>query len=176
MQSGRAMRRLIGCRVKCTRLAQALQSRRVLLRTIFLILSGLILLPGSAQAYCRFTSVSPVGFGAYNVFSKLPNNSGIGSVTIDCNGFGAPNMAVALGTGQSGTYSFRAMNNGANRLIYNIYTSASRTIIWGDGSGGSSALFVLQNGATLSLFGQIPEGQDAGVGIYTDTITVTVNF
>jgi spore coat protein U-like protein len=29
---------------------------------------------------------------------------------------------------------------------------------------------------SLSVFGQIPAGQDAGVGNYTDTILVTVNF
>jgi spore coat protein U-like protein len=69
------------------------------------------------------------------------------------------------------------MNNGANTLTYNIYTSASRSIVWGDGHGGSSSQTAYKNSTTtLSLFGQIPAGQDVATGTYTDNLDATVNF
>ena len=70
---------------------------------------------------CTFGPVSPVRFGVYNVFDTLPNNNGVGSITIDCQGGGGP-FDVTLSTGQ------------------------------------------------------IPAGQDAAVGTYTDDITAIANF
>jgi spore coat protein U-like protein len=69
------------------------------------------------------------------------------------------------------------MKSGGNILNYNLYTSAARIVVWGDGSGGSSTMSVNRNNTTtLSVFGQIPAGQDAAVGAYTDNITTTISF
>jgi spore coat protein U-like protein len=69
------------------------------------------------------------------------------------------------------------MKSGANTLTYNIYTSATRSIVWGNGTGGSSKQTAYKNSTTtLSLFGLIPAGQDVANGIYTDNFIATVNF
>lgn len=69
------------------------------------------------------------------------------------------------------------MKSGANILNYNIYTSASRTIVWGDGTGGSHTQTAYKNSTTtLNLFGQIPAAQDVANGIYIDDLIATVNF
>jgi spore coat protein U-like protein len=69
------------------------------------------------------------------------------------------------------------MRSGANTLTYNIYTSASRSIVWGDGTGGSHTQTAYKNSTTtLNLFGQIPAGQDVPKGIYIDNLIATVNF
>jgi spore coat protein U-like protein len=69
------------------------------------------------------------------------------------------------------------MRNGGNSLGYNLYTSASRNVVWGDGTGGSSTMIVNKNrNTTLSVFGQIPAGQDVAVGTYSDNITTIINF
>ena len=126
---------------------------------------------------CAITSVTAVGFGAYDVFSGTPNNNGVGSLKIGCQGGGSRTFIVRLSTGQSHSYSPRVMRSGANALTYNLYTSAARNIVWGDGTGGSSTMAVNRNSTTtLSLFGQIPAGQDVAVGIYSDSITATVDF
>ncbi len=123
-------------------------------------------------------SATGVNFGNYNVFSNIPNDSGIGSITIDCKGGGGnPTYPVTLDTGQSGSYINRSMNSGSNQLSYNLYTSSARNVIWGDGSGGSSIMQIPEKATTsLSIFGRIPAGQDAAVGIYSDSITATVIF
>jgi spore coat protein U-like protein len=131
-----------------------------------------------AAAACRFKSISDISFGAYDVFSALPNTSGVGSLTISCSGGGEhSNFDVTLSTGQSNSYAYRIMKNGPNSLNYNLYTNAARTVVWGNGTGSSSVMSASRNGTTLlSVFGLIPDGQDVAFGTYTDSITATVNF
>jgi len=127
----------------------------------------------SCAASCTI-STTPVSFGIYNVFAMTPNNNGIGSLTIVCS-TDAGN--VALSTGQSNNYAARVMRSGANPLTYNLYTSAARTTVWGDGSGGSRVMRAAEKATTIfSIYGQIPAGQDAAVGAYSDNIIATVTF
>jgi len=140
-----------------------------------MILLGLGL-PRPAPAACQFTSVSAVNFGAYNVFSRSPNNDGVGSLGIKCQG-GGKAATVMLSSGQSQNYAFRTLRSGAHLLVYNLYTNASRTMVWGDGSAGTRTMEAGKNTITvLDIFGSLPEGQDPAVGDYTDNLVVTVNF
>lgn len=132
--------------------------------------------PALAAPSCTFNTVAPSSFGVYDVFALVANNNGVGSLTIHCQG-GGPQAVVALSTGQSNTYAPRRMKSGANTMSYNLYTSAGRTVVWGDGSGASQTLAISANSTTtLSIFGQIPAGQDAAVGAYSDSVTAVVNF
>jgi spore coat protein U-like protein len=134
-------------------------------------------LPAFAAGKCHFDSQTGVGFGEYSIFSAVPNDSGVGSISINCNGGQRHSVVVTLSAGHSNSYAARILSSGRNSLNYNLYTSAARTVVWGDGSGGSREMTVDGNKTTtLDVFGQIPAGQDAGVGNYTDTILVTVNF
>lgn len=155
-------------------------NRRYILHRSIYCLSVVALLAFSSRSVaapsCTFTTVTSVSFGAYNVFTSLPNNNGIGSITIRCKGGGGSKI-VMLSTGQSNSYASRVMTSGANQLNYNLYTSAARNVVWGDGTGGSSTLSAAANrSTTLDIFGRIPASQDAAVGTYTDSITATVNF
>jgi spore coat protein U-like protein len=130
--------------------------------------------PLAAPSACS-VSATPVSFGVYSVFSISPNNSG-GSITIGCNKWGGA-VEVNLSTGQSNRYAMRIMNSGGNLLNYNLYTDIARTMVWGDGTGGSKLMKVTREGATsLPIFGQIPAEQDAFIGNYADNITAIVNF
>lgn len=149
-----------------------------------IIAAGLAVLPAPASAApsCAFSSPIPVSFGVYDVLSASPNNNGVGSITIKCQGGegGGPSsfgFVVSLSTGQSNSYASRAMTSGGNSLNYNLYTGAGRTIVWGNGSGGSKTMTVSRNTTrTLDIFGKIPAGQDVAVGSYLDSITATVDF
>jgi spore coat protein U-like protein len=69
------------------------------------------------------------------------------------------------------------MKNGSNSLNYNLYTNAARTVVWGNDKGSSSTMSASRNSITiLSVFGLIPDGEDVAFGIFTDSITATVNF
>jgi spore coat protein U-like protein len=69
---------------------------------------------------------------------------------------------------------------GVEALTYNLYLDAARTIVWGDGSGGSQ-MYLSNNppksaDVQLTVYGKIDSFQDVSAGSYADTVTVTVNF
>jgi len=71
------------------------------------------------------------------------------------------------------------MVSGSEPLFYNLYRD--RQVIWGDGTGGTQAYLIKNpqgNNQDISvpIFGRIPPSQNVGVGSYSDTITVTLNF
>lgn len=67
-------------------------------------------------------------------------------------------------------------------LDYNLYTTATHTTIWGDGTSGTVTVTGTGNGVgaaqtiTHTVYGQIPAGQDVSPDTYNDTISVTVEF
>ena len=131
----------------------------------------------AAATDCAFTAVAPVNFGAYDVLATAANDNGVGMISIDCKGAGIGTFEVMLSTGYSLNYTTRVMQSGANRLDYNLYTSADRSVVWGDGTGQSQLMTVTKNKpTTLSVFGHIPAGQDVAIGMYSDMITVIVYF
>jgi spore coat protein U-like protein len=129
-----------------------------------------------AAPKCSFDSSSSVDFGTYDVNAQAPNNFGVGSLAIRCQGGGGP-FEVTLSAGQSNSFSARDLRSGVNHLSYNLYTTAARNVIWSDGSGRGGTLFAKKNTTThLDIFGQIPALQDVAVGTYTDNIAAIVNF
>ena len=135
---------------------------------------------GAPAAACTVSSTG-VAFGAYDTRATGHDDSS-GTISVACHpSVGAP--IVQLGTGQSGTYSTRAMSGGAWTLNYNLYVDATRTTIWGDGSGGSVSQ-TLSGGNVAggerrfsrTVYGRIPARQNVGAGSYGDTIVMTVTF
>jgi len=134
-----------------------------------------VVLATNAVAACRINGVSDVAFGDYNVFALASNIDGVGNLSIRCTG--GSSATVQLSRGLSGNFAPRTMRYGNRVLYYNLYTTAARNTVWGDGSGGTSVVYVGKNqNGDLDVFGSIPAGQDAAVGNYIDTIIVTINF
>ena len=70
-------------------------------------------------------------------------------------------------------------------LNYNLFSNATYTQIWGNGTGGSTrvaySLLVnpgnyVQNVMDHPIYGRIPAQQAVDTGLYTDTILVTLTF
>jgi spore coat protein U-like protein len=152
----------------------------------FLLLVGVIAtccVPSLARAKgnCSFVTVTGVAFGSYNVFAANPLDS-TGTIGFQCNpGAAGSTVVVTLSTGSSGSFTRRRMLSGSDELGYNLYLDAARTTIWGDGSGGSSSFTVNLPAdgwttITQSVYGRAPARQDAASGLYSDTITVTMNW
>jgi spore coat protein U-like protein len=69
------------------------------------------------------------------------------------------------------------MRSGTATLQYNLFTNAGRTLVWGDGTGGTSVRTVgASRGQALPVFGRIPPLQDVASGSYSDTLVATFNF
>ena len=129
---------------------------------------------------CTMNTTS-INFGNYDVFLSTPLDA-VGTITINCDRH-VRTATVTLNQGLYGTFNPRKMkrSGGADLLDYNVYNDVTRTAIFGDGSGGSSRVFVSRPGpanrdwsANISMYGRIPPSQNVSVGTYSDTLTATV--
>lgn len=70
------------------------------------------------------------------------------------------------------------MLKGSEPLNYNLYLDSARTTIWGNGTSGTS--FITTSPAVanndLTVYGRTLLGQNVSAGIYSDSVTVTVEW
>jgi spore coat protein U-like protein len=137
----------------------------------------------TGAATCAVGAVS-LAFGGYNPFRSAHTDAN-GSISVTCNGASGEliTYAIALNAGGSGVFGMRTMRYGAAyALNYNLYTSAARSMVWGDGNAGT--MFVTDS-FTLSgsqvtrnypVYGRVFSRQNLPVGNYTDSIVVTLSF
>jgi spore coat protein U-like protein len=153
----------------------------------------LIALGGSAQAASTRTttfnvsatvadnclvSASDLAFGNFTAAGDVTNSS---SVKVRCTSGTLYTVKLSAG---SGTFGTRKMMNGSSFLAYNLYKDAGYTSIWGDGTGSTATNGGTGTGlssakeVTYTVFGKLPVSgnEDAPVGNYADTITVSVDY
>ena len=126
--------------------------------------------------------VTPINFGTYDTFSGTPLDA-VGMITVNCTG-DINKADVTLGVSStSGSFNPRRMkrSGGSDLINYNIYTDVTRSVIFGDGTGGTSDVQVKRRGKpepwseNVSMYGRIPPSQDVAAGTYSDSLSATVN-
>lgn len=143
-----------------------------------------------AGADCSITSVG-LNFGAYDTARTQPDDVAA-TVTVTCvyvaPGTTGVSYTLSLSNGQYGSGPMdRRMGNGTPaRLGYNVYSDFARTRVWGSGAGGtvvaSGSMTVgpgVGNGtrtATHTVYGRIPQLQDATPGDYLDLLVLTLSY
>lgn len=156
---------------------------RILFITLGLFLTLLSAAPGALAFKCDVMSTG-LNFGSYDVFDNVARDT-TGTITVTCN---APEqnphaplpVTVSLSPGNSGTFAQRQLRGTGNTpLVYNLFTNAACSTIWGDGSGSSS--FISNNVTkstplTATIYGRIPPRQNVSAGGYSDLITVTIQW
>jgi spore coat protein U-like protein len=146
-------------------------------------LAGVLIVASSASAHaaatCSILNTSGVAFGAYDTFSTMPVDS-TGLVSFRCTGVAQGDMlSIELGRGGTGTFLPRAMIYGRWRLEYNLFLDAARTVVWGDGTSGTSVYSVhTVEGQSVSvpIFGRALPRQNVAPGVYNDLIVLTMNY
>ncbi len=137
--------------------------------------------PALARAQTCSFSAGPtaLSFGAYDPGSTAPNDT-TGTFSYTCSSARARPVIIWLSAGNGGSFTPRRMTKGADTLDYNLFSDSARTVIWGDGTGGSQVVSSVPtgntHGATLTVYGRIGTGLWVAAGAYTDTITVTLNY
>lgn len=140
------------------------------LRTVLGVVLSLIC-ASSWAATCTL-STGGIAFGGYDPFVAQDVDS-VANISVTCDQPTA--YSIALSTG-GGTYEQRVMTSGLHQLLYNLYTDATLSTVWGDGSGHSATVGDTQLLATYTVYGRIPARQNAHVGVYNDTIVITLTF
>ena len=148
--------------------------------------AAMLMLPQLAlAATCMVdTSGAAIAFGPYDPFAAAPIPA-LGTIVVTCEPPKAKDLPVtfALGPGNNSTnFAPRRMQAAAGQYLdYNLYT-AGYAAVFGDGTSGTSTRTEFTGGgggpyrATAQIWGELPAGQNAAAGSYSDTITVTVTF
>ena len=149
---------------------QTAQDRTVRAMKLFLG-GGLLMISASLWAACT-VGTSGIAFGGYDPFVNQDVDS-VANISVNCDDTTPYSIALSTGTG---SYDSRVMTSGSHHLLYNLYVDATLTTVWGDGAGHSATVSDAQAIANHTVYGRIPAGQNAYVGIYSDTVVITITF
>ena len=123
---------------------------------------------------CTVTA-TPMAFASLNT-SVITNNATPSQITIICTSE-KTGVNVTLDGGTAWSGSERQMTNQANnKLPYSLYKDAARETELSSGDTISTNMAITAVEPTfINIFGQVTAG-DYAVGIYSDTVTITVNY
>lgn len=137
----------------------------------------------SGAASCSVTAVS-LAFGSYNAF-RISHTDSNGNIAVTCTGVPGEivSYTMTLSAGGSGTPGLRQLRSASGSVMgYNLYTTTARTTVWGDGNAGtviagdSFALSGPRTTRNYPLYGRTFARQNVPVGLYSDSIVITLNF
>jgi spore coat protein U-like protein len=138
----------------------------------------------SLAANCLIDSASNIPFGVYNPLSGTAVDVTNATIVMRCTK--NTTYTISLSQGNGGGFNPRKMDSaGANtdQLNYNLYTPGGGfTTIWGDGTGGTSAVTTTGTGILVSAAvtrtynARLFAGQDKSADTYSDSVTVTVSY
>ena len=145
--------------------------------------TGNINVSATVQAACTIAT-NNLAFGNYNPLgSALQVDT---TMNVTCSVGSVP--TVSLGAGSNVLGNQRRMANGLERLNYSLNQPSANTpgaacaytTSWGDGTVAGSALALTAATSlaarTYNVCGEIPAGQSAATGNYTDVVVATVSF
>ncbi|CAE6929434.1 spore coat U domain-containing protein [Ectopseudomonas khazarica] len=144
------------------------------------IVAGCLLGSGASDA----TSFGNLSFGQV---SSLPGNldiastPGNGSIVLQCSPGTSVSVSLNAGLNASSVGLGRYLALGSERLRYQLYQDAARSIIWGDDSNGGTRMsinFPSGGGSqTYPVYARLfSVSPMPSAGLYTDTVTVTVSY
>lgn len=146
---------------------------------LFIIAATIALFTTDASAQsCRVGVLRHIDFGIYDTLAS-GNLDTTGNIRVQCRQHTRiPSYTVTIGADSRGSFLPRQMSNGPDRLNYNLYRDSGHSTIWGDGTSGTSLVTAAPARANTSftVYGRTPLGQDVSIGIYSDVVTVTVEF
>lgn len=122
---------------------------------------------------------TPVVFGGYS-FAALDTS---GNIVVTCTpDILSYNVALGAGAGTGATTSSRKLTTttlgGADTLDYALYQDSGRTQNWGDVPGDTVASSTAPAGVikNFPVYGRLGANQVGAVGLYSDTVQITVNY
>ncbi|MDQ9170885.1 spore coat U domain-containing protein [Oxalobacteraceae bacterium R-40] len=132
------------------------------------------------EASCSTFNVSNIAFAAYS--GTAINQTG--TVTINCIAGASYDISMGAGLGAGATVAARYLTNQTSgmsdqKLEYKLYSDSGRTVLWGDGTAGTSTVAGTATGADQvhTIYGTVTGGQTGRkVGTYQDTVVVTLTF
>jgi spore coat protein U-like protein len=122
---------------------------------------------------CVAVTAEPVAFGEYDGTAAATASA---SISVTCT-LGTV-ATISLDEGANGdSTNARKLANGGEELNYQLYSDANRNNVWDNAAGTEEVTGVgLSSAVTVTVFGEIPTGQDVTPGVYGDVVNVTVSY
>ncbi|HEY4317589.1 MAG TPA: spore coat U domain-containing protein [Herbaspirillum sp.] len=135
--------------------------------------TGSLVISATVLSTCALTG-GTIPFGNYT--SAQVDQTG--TLSVLCTSGVPYSIALDAGAGTGATITARKMTgSGGGTLNYSLFRETGRTSNWGNtgttDTVSSSGSGLLQ---TITVYGRIPAGQTPIVGVYTDTVTVTLTY
>ena len=150
---------------------------------------GLWAVASSVMAGSCAVSSSGMAFGSYQPLTfagkvTSANVTSVAAVSVVCTGIvtgGSYSIALGPSTSVNSTNPRYLTNiNGGANMVFNIYTEASYTTIWGDGTSGSlvsGSIPSADSNQSHTVYGKIPAGQSTlKAGSFSDSLTITLTY
>lgn len=127
------------------------------------------------QASCQVASTNTLDFGTQTLLTA--NVDVQADLSVQCTNTTPYNIGLNAGSTAGGTVATRLMTSGAATVQYRMYSDSARIVNWGNtpatdtvsGSGNGSA-------QSLTIYGRVPAQATPAAAIYSDTVTVTINY
>ncbi|MCG6903221.1 MAG: spore coat U domain-containing protein [Rhodobacter sp.] len=144
-------------------------------------LVGQTAVPGSFTVSADVQSSCEVDASALN-FGTVPQSVTApidreASLNVRCTA--ATDYSIRLDNGQGAGATGptnRRLSFGGNTLAYGLYQNSARTQPWGDQPTNDVDAQGVGSNQTFSIFGRIHSGQTASPGLYSDAVTVTIEY
>ena len=130
---------------------------------------------------CTVTGPSTLNFGlTLNPTATSDPVDATTTIGVICTATTPYTVALDAGVNAGGATNFtaRSIKFGANAMDYQLYTTALRTTIWGDGTASTGTTAGTGSGLaqSLTVYGRLPSLTGAIPGVYTDTVTITITY
>jgi spore coat protein U-like protein len=131
---------------------------------------------------CTIDSTGDLNFSHYDTTAS-DDNLASASITSSCTVGGSAKITLGQGTHGTGTDAVPvrrmiggSVANAGTFLPYSLYQEAARTTTWGN-TPDTGKGFTVTNVANVStVFGKIAKNETAGVGVFNDTVAVTLTY
>jgi spore coat protein U-like protein len=131
---------------------------------------------------CTIDASSGLAFGAYDpvVTNATTALNGTATISVTCTNGSPATLTLDQGLnpagGSTNAAPLRQMASGGNIIGYGLFQDVANTIVWGNTAGTGVAYTGTGVAGSLTVYGQIPAGQNVPAGTYTDTVVATVTF
>lgn len=140
--------------------------------TTFLVTANIAVTCTIAATQLDFGDYDPLGANLV-----IPLN-GQSQITVTCTRFGAWVVGLDQGQAPGATVLTRRMlGPGFSSLLYGLFSDVPRSVNWGNTIGVNTVSGIGTGGPQIvTVYGQVPAGQNGTAGGYSDTITATITF
>lgn len=131
---------------------------------------------------CSVSVTTNLAFGSYDpiVANAASPKNATAVISVNCANYLPYTVTLGQGSnpafGSSNTTPLRQMASGANRLEYFLYQDSGYATVWGNTAATCLASSGTSSAQAISVYGQVPAGQNKPAGSYSDTVLATVTF